>query len=93
MIVYVVDSSVAIKWYVPEVLDAEARRLRAGGVALHAPDFLDVEIAAIVWKKRRRGDLTRQDADDLLNDLAGLTVVARHPMHAARRPRVRPRRP
>jgi predicted nucleic acid-binding protein len=40
--IYVIDSSVAIKWYVPEVLDAEARRLRAGSAALHAPDFLDV---------------------------------------------------
>jgi predicted nucleic acid-binding protein len=37
MSLYVVDSSVAIKWYVPEVHDAEAQRLRAGGAILHAP--------------------------------------------------------
>jgi predicted nucleic acid-binding protein len=79
MTLYVVDSSVAIKWYVPEIHDAEARRLRAGGAALHAPDFLDVEMAAIVWKKLRRGDLTRQDADDILSEIAALTVVNRHP--------------
>lgn len=78
MTICVVDSSVAIKWYVPEIHNAEAQRLRASGAALHAPDFLDVEMAAILWKKLRRGDLTRQDADDILNDLAGLTVLVRH---------------
>ena len=70
MTVYVVDSSVAIKWYVPERHNAEAHRLRAGGIALHAPEFLDVEMAAIVWKKLRRGDMRGPDADDILNDLA-----------------------
>jgi predicted nucleic acid-binding protein len=79
MSLYVVDSSVAIKWYVPEVHDAEAQRLRAGGAVLHAPDFLDVEVAAILWKKIRRGVLTRGDADDILNELAGLAMVTRHP--------------
>ena len=47
-------------------------------IALHAPDFFDVEMAAILWKKLRRGAMTRQDADDILNDLAALTAVARH---------------
>lgn len=79
MSVLVVDSSVAIKWYVPEVHQAEANRLRASGAALHAPDFLDVEMAAILWKKLRRGDLTRQDADDILTDLVGLATITRHP--------------
>lgn len=79
MTIYVVDSSVAIKWYVPEVRQAEAIRLRASGAALHAPDFLDVEMAAILWKKLRRGELTRQDADDTLSDFTALATVTRHP--------------
>jgi predicted nucleic acid-binding protein len=79
MTLHVVDSSVAIKWYVPEVLQVEAHRLRAGGSSLCAPDFLDVEVAAIVWKKIRKGLLSRGDADDILKELAGLTVVTRHP--------------
>ena len=78
MTVYVVDSSVAIKWYVPEVRQAEAVRLRASGAPLHAPDLLNVEMAAILWKKLRKGELTRQDADDILNDLAVLATVTRH---------------
>jgi predicted nucleic acid-binding protein len=79
MTVYVVDSSVAIKWYVPEVHQAEAIRLRASGADLHAPDFLNVEVAAILWKKLRKGELARQDADDVLNDPTGLATVIRHP--------------
>jgi predicted nucleic acid-binding protein len=79
MTAYVVDSSVAIKWYVPEVHQAEAVRLRASGAALHAPNFLNVEVAAILWKKLRKGELTRQDAEDILNDLTSLATVTRHP--------------
>jgi predicted nucleic acid-binding protein len=78
MTIYVVDSSVAIKWYVPEIHKAAADRVLASGAALHAPDFLDVEMAAILWKKLRRGELTRLDADDILSDLAGITALARH---------------
>ncbi len=75
----VVDSSVVIKWYVPEVLSAESLRVRNGNQPLRAPDFLDVEVAAILWKKIRRGVMTRTVADSILTDLAGLTVITRHP--------------
>ena len=66
MSLYVIDSSVAIKWYVPEVHDVEARRLRGSGNPLHCPDFLAVELAAILWKKIRRDGFLRKDADDIL---------------------------
>lgn len=79
MTVYVVDSSVAIKWYVPEALQTEALRLRASGVPVHTPDFANVEMAAILWKKLRKGELTRQDADDILNDFICLARVTWHP--------------
>ncbi len=74
----VVDSSVVVKWFVPEVLTAEAARLRSCGVPLHSPDFLDVEVAAIGWKKRHRGVMTRSEADYLLLGLASIPVT-RHP--------------
>jgi predicted nucleic acid-binding protein len=76
--VFVVDSSVAIKWYVPEALSAEALRVRSSGTTLHAPDFLDVEVAAIVWKKIRRGVMTRTVADGILADLAVLGIITYH---------------
>jgi predicted nucleic acid-binding protein len=72
---YVVDSSVAIKWFTPEVLSAEALRLQACGVPLHAPDFLDVELAAVAWKKMRRDGMPRADADYIISQLPSLAVT------------------
>ena len=40
---FVVDSSVVIKWFLPEVGSTTAIRLQTIGVLMHAPDFLDVE--------------------------------------------------
>src|SRR5437867_4288243 len=78
MSVLVVDASVGIKWYVPEIYQAEAQRLRAPAHELHIPTFFDVEIASILWKKRRRGELRRSDADDILAKVAGFPLI-RHP--------------
>lgn len=74
----VVDSSVIVKWFVPEDLAVEANRIRASGIPLHAPDFVDVEVAAIIWKKRRRGVMTRSEADYVLLEFGSLAIT-RHP--------------
>lgn len=78
MSLYVLDSSVVIKWFTAEVYTAEAVRLQTCGVPLHAPDFLDVELAAIAWKKMRRDGLPRSDADFIVSQLPSLAVT-RHP--------------
>jgi predicted nucleic acid-binding protein len=75
MSLYVVDSSVVIKWFVPEVLTPEANQLRGSGVPLHAPGFLNIEVAAIAWKKLRRGAMTRREADFVLSELPLLTIT------------------
>jgi predicted nucleic acid-binding protein len=75
----VVDASVGVKWFVPEVLAAEARRWHQGPDELHIPAFFfDLEIANILWKKARRAEITRADADLILAQLPGLPVT-RHP--------------
>jgi predicted nucleic acid-binding protein len=71
----VVDSSLVIKWFVPEVLTAEAIRLRGSGQVLHAPDFLDVEVANIAWKKIRRGVMLRIEGDFIISQLPLLPLV------------------
>ena len=63
---WVVDASVGIKWFVPEPGTPDAVRIRAAGQPLHVPTFFDVELANIVWKKVRRGDMTRSEADTVL---------------------------
>ena len=75
---YVVDASAAIKWLTDEPLSAQAAGLQTCGAPLHAPDFLDVELAAITWKKVRRHGLPRADADLILGQLPGLPLT-RHP--------------
>lgn len=74
----VVDASVAVKWFVPEPLAAEAMRVYPGATPRHVPAFFDVEVANIVWKKLRRGEIIRADADFILARLAFLPLT-RHP--------------
>jgi predicted nucleic acid-binding protein len=75
----VVDASVGVKWFVPEVHAAEARAWRTGPDALHVPAFFfDLEIANILWKKVQRGEITRAEADLILSQLPALPVI-RHP--------------
>jgi predicted nucleic acid-binding protein len=72
----VVDASVGVNWFVPEVHAAEARHWRHGPDALHVPAcFFDVEIANILWKKVRRAEVSRADADLILAQLPALPVT------------------
>jgi len=74
--IVIVDASVGVKWFVPEVHAAEARQWRSGPDELHAPAFFfDLEIANILWKKVRRAEITRADADLILGQLPGLPLT------------------
>jgi predicted nucleic acid-binding protein len=75
---FVLDASVVIKWCVPEVHSAEAHRWRAVAGTFHAPTFFDIEIAAILWKKIRRAEITRAQADTILSQVLALPII-RHP--------------
>ena len=75
MSIWVVDASVGIKWFIPEPGSADAVRLRASGQPLHVPAFFDVEAANIVWKKVRRGDISRSEADTILGTLPTLPLT------------------
>jgi|SRR5579871_360216 len=62
----VVDASVAVKWLLPEVGREEALHLQEHyqneTIDLIAPYLLVSEIANVLWKRERRGDLTAQAA-------------------------------
>lgn len=62
MLNVVVDSSVAIKWVLPEVLQAEANALRElwdeGQIHCWAPSLLFAEIASVFWKRARKNELS-----------------------------------
>ena len=57
----VIDASVAIKWIVPEPGTDQALSLRRH--RLLAPELLVAECANALWKKVRRREFTKQEAD------------------------------
>ncbi len=54
---YVIDTSVAVKWYIPESFSIEAKRYLGKGIDRHAPDYLPVEAASVVLKRVRTQDV------------------------------------
>jgi predicted nucleic acid-binding protein len=60
----VLDTSVAVKWYLPEERDEEARVLLAavdaGTVELLAPSTIGPEFFNALWQQHRRGELERE---------------------------------
>lgn len=66
----VVDTSVAVKWFVAEQHSVEARRIldqyQDGAVSLLAPDLLVAEFYNVIGKKHDRGMLSQSDAQSIL---------------------------
>lgn len=62
---YVVDASVAIKWYIPEILSDKAMsylEMTSDGQALFmAPDLILPELGNVLWKKHRQRELSLED--------------------------------
>lgn len=75
---FVVDASVALKWFLPEVHDVHARRLIGGGHTLIVPDLLFPEVGNILWKRVRAGDITEPQADTILQTLGAMPLLV-HP--------------
>jgi predicted nucleic acid-binding protein len=74
----VVDSSVAIKWFIPESLWSHARRLldgyETGMLDLLAPDLIYAELGNIVWKKQAVHGLSAEDARQVIAALSALNL-------------------
>jgi predicted nucleic acid-binding protein len=72
--VFVIDTRVAIKWYLPEIYQSEAQRLLDPAYERHAPDFLDAEIGSVLLKKVRRREITADECRKYLITLASLPL-------------------
>lgn len=70
----VIDASVAVKWFVPEELSTEARRLLAPEYQLLAPDLLWAELGSVLWKRQRRRELDAEMARRLLRDFSRIPI-------------------
>ena len=75
MSLYVVDASVAIQLYVPEVHSDHAIRFFSDGHELIVPEFMLAEFANIVWKKSALlGELTEAEAKTLVDAVQELPL-------------------
>jgi len=75
----VVDSSVAIKWFVTEPYSTEAHKIlsmyQTGTLDLLAPDLINAEFGNIVWKKHRLQHLAAADAQLIIDTFRTLPLV------------------
>ena len=74
MSVLVVDASVVVKWFVPEIHSDAARRLLELPHEYVAPDLLFAETASTIWKKIRRKELTAEQGQQLVADIGRIAV-------------------
>ncbi len=61
---FIIDASVAAKWFLKEDYTAEAKKVLEVGENFSAPDFMQLEMDNLLCKRFRRGDLSKKDADD-----------------------------
>jgi predicted nucleic acid-binding protein len=75
----VIDASVLIKFYLPEILADRAERLLArverGEVTLCAPDLIYPEVGNILWKKERLKELSRSEVGAITEAIGVLPIT------------------
>jgi predicted nucleic acid-binding protein len=70
----VVDASVAIKWYLPEIHADAALRCLDEKYYLLVPDLFLAEFGNILWKKCRLGEITHADALSIFSALGKVPI-------------------
>lgn len=76
MSVFVVDASLVIKWFIPEVGSEAAGRWLAVSHDYVAPELLFPETGNVVWKKVQRGELSADEGRQLVSALSAIAVEA-----------------
>ena len=75
---FVVDASVAAKWFADEPHSGQALRLLESGDRLYAPDFLLLEMDSLACKWMRRGLVSAKEAKEFRRVLR-LQNIRYHP--------------
>jgi predicted nucleic acid-binding protein len=70
----VVDASVAIKWFLPEIHSDAALRVLAGGHTLHAPDLIFAEFGNVLWKRVWRNEMSKAEAGATIGALLSVPL-------------------
>jgi len=72
---FVIDTSVAVKWYLPEIYQSEAQRFLDPVLDRHAPDFLHAEIGSVLLKKVRRREISVDECRAYLVQLSSIPLI------------------
>jgi predicted nucleic acid-binding protein len=75
---FVIDASIAVKWYLPEVHSDRAEALLADSGALLAPDHLYLEVASVLWQRSLRGEIDAATAGQIVAELRTVPIELRH---------------
>lgn len=71
---FVVDASIAAKWYLPEAHGAAAQRLLDPSRRLLAPDLLFPEVGNVLWKRVLKGEVGERKAVEILSALEAVPL-------------------
>lgn len=66
----VIDASVLIKWYVPEIHSLDAELLVGREFEIHAPELAIPEFGNILWKKCKLGELSAQESLKIADEMS-----------------------
>ncbi|MEK6643336.1 MAG: type II toxin-antitoxin system VapC family toxin [Planctomycetota bacterium] len=72
---WVVDASVAAKWFLPEAHSTQSAKLLSGRAALYAPDLILPEFGSVLWKRVGRRELSHDEATGILADFLRMPLV------------------
>jgi predicted nucleic acid-binding protein len=79
MLRFVIDASVAVKWFIPEPESEKAEillaKFRRGEIDLAAPDVVVGEVGNTLWKRSARGDIAVDDAAQSYADLLKIAIT------------------
>lgn len=64
----VVDASISLKWFLPEVNTAEALALLRGGLKLVAPEIIKYEVISGLVRRVRQDQLAASEANESVED-------------------------
>lgn len=71
---YVVDASVAVKWFLPEIHSDAAIKVLKSRRELLAPDLIWAEFGNVLQKKVRRNEMDSAEARQCMRDFAKFPV-------------------
>jgi predicted nucleic acid-binding protein len=71
---YVVDASVAAKWFFEEEFTDNALNLFTDEIRLHATDFILIELDSILWKRVRKNVISEIEAHKIRSSFRKLPI-------------------